>query len=155
MCVSMESIRDMALTAFLGLAVFWDLAERRIPNALVGVFASAGVALALALDGGGGQARAVLGFGAGLGLLLLPFAWGVVGAGDAKFFGAVGAFVGPELAFRAFVLGTALGLPFALLAIWRARSAGATRPATLPYAVPLALGTLAALGLEWAGVPFL
>jgi prepilin peptidase CpaA len=94
----------------------------------------------------------LLGFAVGIGCLVIPFACGFVGAGDAKLLGAVGAFVGPQLALRAFVAGTCIGFPLALLAVVQARIAGAARPAALPYAVPLALGTLVALGLEWAGI---
>jgi len=164
----MDCVHTTALTSFLGLAVAWDLAERRIPNRLVGGYALAALGLAFATAGVAGLARAAGGFAGGLGLLLVPFALGFVGAGDAKFFAAVGAFLGPWLTLRAFLFGTALGAPLALAAEWRARGtlgafvalqssawgcsrrpdAAGARTA-LPYAVPLALGTLTALALDW------
>lgn len=171
----MDSARDIAFTTFLGLAVFWDLAERRIPNELVLAAAAAAIALAWAIAGPMGALWSVGGLAAGLGVLLVPFATGLVGGGDAKFFAAVGAFLGPALALRAFLLGTALGVPIALVAMWRAGRpimpvlgmvAGGVHPATLgtspegrpvfvPYAVPLAVGALVALALERAGaLPF-
>ena len=169
----MDSLRDMLLATFLISAVLWDLAERRIPNLLVAVFAVAGLVTATVADGGDGALRAVAGLATGLGLLFLPFASGFVGGGDAKFFAAVGAFLGPSLVFRAFLFGTALGMPLALFALCRARgglgplsgflaSAGVptrvdpeARPVSIPYAVPLALGAFLALALVRAGaIPF-
>jgi prepilin peptidase CpaA len=162
----MDWIHTTALASFLGLAALWDVRERRIPNPLVGTYAA--VALGFAVAGGGtaGAARAAGGLAAGLGLLFVPFALGVVGAGDAKFLGAVGAFVGPQLVLLAFLYGTAIGALLALPAVWRVRhtlavagcfgrGGGApgsgTAAASIPYAVPLALGTLAAVACERHG----
>jgi prepilin peptidase CpaA len=171
----MESVHDIAFLIFLGLAVYWDLAERRIPNQLVLVAAGVAVVLACAVAGPTGAVRSLAGLLVGLGVLLVPFASGLVGGGDAKFFAAVGAFLGPALALRAFLFGTAFGVPLAMVAMWRAGRpllpvlsmvAGGTHPGALtglsaqrsvlvPYAVPLALGALAALALERAGaLPF-
>jgi prepilin peptidase CpaA len=171
----MDSVRDITLMTFLGLAVFWDLAERRIPNELVLVAALAAIVVAWSVAGPMGVAWSLVGLAAGLGVLLVPFATGLVGGGDAKFFAAVGAFLGPALTLRAFLFGTAFGVPLALVAMWRAGRpiipvlgmvAGGVHPGTLgaspegrtvfvPYAVPLALGALVALALERAGaLPF-
>ena len=81
---------------------------------------------------------------------------GFVGAGDAKFFGAVGAFLGPPLTLRAFLVGTTFGGLAAVPALWRRYGRRANREndgsheglgtrvtlpeESLPYAVPLALG---------------
>jgi prepilin peptidase CpaA len=171
----MDAVRDVAFTTFLGLAVFWDLAERRIPNLLVLAAALTALVLAWGIGGPVGAVWSLAGFAGGLGVLLVPFATGLVGGGDAKFFAAVGAFLGPSLMLRAFLFGTALGVPLALAAMWRAGQpllpllpmmagglppvglAGAPngRKVLVPYAVPLALGALAALALERAGaLPF-
>jgi len=171
----MDALRDVALTTFLGLAVFWDLAERRIPNLLVLAATLTALVLAWSIGGPVGALWSLAGLGCGLGVLLVPFASGLVGGGDAKFLAAVGAFLGPSLTLRAFLFGTALGAPLALAAMWRAGQpllpllpvvAGGPRPVELtaapdgrkimvPYAVPLALGALAALALERAGaLPF-
>jgi prepilin peptidase CpaA len=149
----MACLPTTVLVTFLGLAAASDVRQRRIPNWLLGAFALAALGLGAAAGGAGGLGRAAAGCVTGLALLLAPFAAGVVGAGDAKFLSAVGAFLGPRLTVWAFLFGTALGAPVALVALWstRRRPGGGSR-AAVPYAVPLALGTVAALACEWAGV---
>jgi prepilin peptidase CpaA len=163
----MDSVRDVIFLSFLTAAVLWDLAQRRIPNELVLAAALGAIILAWAIGGPADAGWSVVGMGCGLGVLLVPFATGLVGGGDAKFFAAVGAFLGPALTLRAFLIGTALGVPLALVAM---RKAG--RPILpvvgmvtggvpgglsvyLPYAVPLAIGALVALALARANaLPF-
>jgi prepilin peptidase CpaA len=150
----MDPLRAATLSSFLALAIARDLAERRIPNRLVGVYAI--VALVLGTAGPPGPVAAVGGLATGLGLLLLPFAVGAVGAGDVKFFAVVGAFLGPARTLDALLLGMVLGglfcIPILVRRHWGDPSA---RSATVPYAVPLALGTLAAIGCEFAHIPVL
>ena len=163
----MDAVRDLALMTFLGLAVFWDLTERRIPNVLVLVATLTAIVLACAIGGPVAALWSLAGFAGGLGLLLVPFASGLVGGGDAKFLAAVGAFLGPSLMLRAFLFGTALGVPLAILAMLRAgqpvhsllpmlaggppspdvAAPSAGRKVMIPYAVPLALGAFVALVL--------
>jgi prepilin peptidase CpaA len=171
----MDSVRDVIFLSFLTAAVLWDLAQRRIPNELVLAGALAAIILAWAIGGPADAGWSVLGMACGLAVLLVPFATGLVGGGDAKFFAAVGAFLGPALTLRAFLFGTALGVPLALVAMRKAGRpvlpvvgmvAGGVHPATLgaapggravylPYAVPLAIGALVALALARAGaLPF-
>jgi prepilin peptidase CpaA len=145
----MDCLPTTVLASFLALAVAWDLRQRRIPNGLVIAYGMLGLALATG-NGVGGVGRAAIGAVEGLALLGIPFALGFVGGGDAKFFAAVGAYLGPGLTPWAFLFGTALGAPIAALVWWRApRTAGLQG---VPYAVPLALGTVAALACDWAGV---
>jgi prepilin peptidase CpaA len=74
----------------------YDFRQRRVPNWLV----LAGAAVALAALAFGVQpfgiewTSALLGAGAGFGLLLLFYAFGLMGAGDVKFAGALGLWVG-------------------------------------------------------------
>lgn len=149
----MDYLPTTILSSFLGLAVAWDVWQRRIPNGLVLVYGTLGLGLAAA-GGLQGLGRAAAGASEGLALLCIPFALGFVGGGDAKFFAAVGAYLGPWLTLWAFLFGTALGAPIAAVVLWRAPRGGGhggTRPG-LPYAVPLALGTIATLACDWAGV---
>jgi prepilin peptidase CpaA len=156
------------LAAYLGLAAAWDVYDRRIPNRLVGVFTIAALCFAVAGDGAAGLCWAAGGFGVGFGALFVPVALGYIGAGDAKFFGAVGTFLGPQLTAWALLYGTAFGAFAAIPALCRARaprtgvpvpaqlpnspaSAPALAPdraASVPYAVPLALGAVTALALR-------
>ncbi len=156
-----------ALSAVVLVAVWWDLKERRVPNALT----VTGLALALGLRALSGLDPLLAGLqGAGLGLLLgLPLVvLGGLGGGDAKLMAAVGAFLGPgqllwALAVTAIVGGVmALVLAFHRGAVREAlldAGALAARPLgvaperprrtihtpgviTIPYAVPIAIGAL-------------
>jgi Flp pilus assembly protein protease CpaA len=148
----MDPTRTTVLAIFLGLAAAWDILERRIPNTLV--VAGTVVAFALSADSLRGLAVTAEGFALGLGLLLGPFALGWLGAGDAKFFAVVGAFVGPRLALDALLLGIAWGGLFSAIILWRRRFRRvAGQSGTVPYAVPLGLGAIAALACQWANVP--
>ena len=168
-------IQTTTLAAFLGLATASDFRERRVPNRLVAAFTMAALGLGGISDGISGLCWAGGGFAVGLGLLLVPFAMGFVGAGDAKFFGAVGGFLGPRLTLYAFLFGTALGTVAAILTLRRARGdhfglaewthaqhgapsgapRGTAEAPTVPYAVPLGLGAVTAVALDWAGLVLL
>ncbi len=156
-----------ALAAVVLVAVWWDLKERRVPNALT----VTGLTLALGLRALGGIDPLVSGLqGAGLALVLgLPLvALGGLGGGDAKLMAAVGAFLGPgqlllALAVTAIVGGImALVLAFhrgAVQEVFLDAAAVAARPLglapdrprrtirspnaiTIPYAVAIAIGAL-------------
>ena len=152
----MASLQTLSLLLFLGLAATWDVRTRCVPNWLVAAFGTLAFVLAAGSCGLGGLQQAGLGSAVGLGSLLLPFALGFVGAGDVKFMGTAGAFLGAEGVVYAFLLGSVLGAPMALAALRRAR-----RPAApagpppgvgtgqfIPYALPLALGCAAAVALH-------
>jgi prepilin peptidase CpaA len=141
-------------SSFLCLCVAWDVLERRIPNQLLLVYVL--FAFFLAARSWATLGAATVGACVGLGLLFLPFALGFVGAGDAKFFAVVGAFLGPSRTLQALVLGMAAGGFFALPLLYcRHMGLVAGKKATLPYALPLSLGALAALVCEWRGISIL
>lgn len=156
-----------ALAAVVLTAVWWDLKERRVPNALT--LTGLGMALGLrALSGMDPVVSGLLGAGLGLALGLPLVALGGLGGGDAKLMAAVGAFLGPiqllwALAITAIVGGImALVLAFHRGAVQDAfldAGALAARPLglapdrprrtirtpgaiTIPYAVPIAIGAL-------------
>lgn len=82
------------LVLLLLLATAVDLRERRIPNKLV----ASGIILALAFHiiapQGQGVVFALSGLGAGMALFLPMYAMRVMGAGDVKLMGMIGAFLG-------------------------------------------------------------
>jgi prepilin peptidase CpaA len=161
------------LLAFLALVAACDVRTRRIPNALSLPAILAGLAINGALAGAPGLLASAAGLLTATALLFVPFALGGIGGGDVKMMGAVGAFVGPRLVLAAMACGMILGGIVMVGVLARRgllgeklmgtfvmlRSAVVTRsiaplraPATdpgaiaLPYSVPLALGTVAALG---------
>jgi prepilin peptidase CpaA len=85
------------LPALLAIAAGWtDYRSRRIPNWLTVPGLLVGIATNSWLHGWPGTKDSLLGAGLGL-ALLFPFVWiKAVGAGDWKFVGALGAFLGPQ-----------------------------------------------------------
>ena len=160
----------------LGVAVYWDLRVRRIPNSVTMTGLILAFAMSLILKDLAITASLA---GAGLALILsFPlFALGGIGAGDAKFFTAVGAFVGPIGVLAVIIYGGLVGgalalgdaarrgvllplllntknMAFHLLTFGRyvERVTLATPGAqTLPYGVAIAIGGLAAWFLPLPG----
>ena len=92
----MLTLFDLAIIAVISLAAFFDMEWRRIPNWLI-LF---GLCVALGLNGLRGMNefyQSMTGIGVGIGVLFVPFAFRWIGAGDVKFLGVMGAFVGPYL----------------------------------------------------------
>lgn len=79
------------------LAGSLDLRSRRIPNWLTVPGFFAGIALHTVLSGWRGTLLALEGAGLALAILLIPVLMRLLGAGDWKLMGAVGAFVGPMM----------------------------------------------------------
>lgn len=138
---------EIILLCLVCQAAASDLAWRRVPNVLV----LAGLLLALALHWRLGGGNALLGqalAGAGVGLLLfLPmYALGGMAAGDVKLMAMAGSFVGPAQALQLGALSALAGGVLALcwLAVARARGTVADG---MPYAVAIALGTIATIAL--------
>jgi len=113
----------------LGAAVFTDVRTRRIPNWLTGAIAGAAFGLAF----GGGPVtpmRALLGLVVGLVLMLPGHVIGATGAGDVKLMAAVGAVVGPDVIFRAFLYSAVAGGVLAVVVAVRRGRLGTTLKAT-------------------------
>jgi len=100
-CSKHLNILDIAIVSCSGLSAFFDLRVRRIPNWLIVAGAVSGFAIH-AFNGWEGFLQSLLGFVIGVGVLILPFAMGWIGAGDAKFFGVTGALLGVLLLPRVF-----------------------------------------------------
>jgi len=157
---------------FVALCMATDLHSRRIPNVLTGLGILTGVALNALYFGGDGLVASGAGFAAGLAVLLVPFALGGIGGGDVKMMAAVGALLGPRVTVDALLAGLILG--GIVMAVHLARlgrlsetvrtvgtmvaasalggsleplrvSDSAPGTITLPYSIPLGLGTFLAL----------
>jgi prepilin peptidase CpaA len=86
------------------VAALMDWRTRRIPNWLTVSGVVAGTTLHAALAGWHGALFALEGAGLALALLLPPVLMRLIGAGDWKLMGAVGAFLGPVLVLFVFLL---------------------------------------------------
>jgi len=172
----MPRVTLATLFVFLGSSVMFDISVRRIPNGLSGPGILVGLILNAAHSGTSGILASLAGVGVTIGILIWPFATGGIGGGDVKMMGAVGAFVGPRLAVMGLVIGMIIGgvimsVHLARLGQLRNKLAslmtmirvalltrsvqplivrGANEAViALPYSVPLAMGTVIALGLAW------
>lgn len=158
-----------ACLLWLLLIAAYDFRQRRVPNWLV----AAGSALALAsLAWGTGPlgrdwADALLGAAVGFGSLLLFYAFGLMGAGDVKFAGALGLWVGLWALLPIWVIGSCLAGLHAVLWLLLQRwpvfprlslmlfgsppstdgASSPTRARFIPYAAYLALA--AAVWMVW------
>jgi prepilin peptidase CpaA len=84
---------DAIILLVSGLAAFFDLKLRRIPNWLIASGLICGIVLNY-FHGDGRWLQSIYGFLVGVAVLVLPFAFGWIGAGDVKFFGVVGSLLG-------------------------------------------------------------
>jgi prepilin peptidase CpaA len=111
------------LPALFALAAGWtDWRSRRIPNWLTVAGLLLGIAANSWLRGWPGAKDSLLGAALGL-ALLLPFVLiRSLGAGDWKFAGALGAFLGPQNLMTVLLLGILVnGLMAVIMVIWKKR----------------------------------
>src|SRR5512135_1678390 len=94
----------IVLTAALVVAVIFDLRYQKIPNWLTLLTFILAVLYHSITHGLSGFLFAVEGGVVGIFVLLLPYIMGGMGAGDAKFMGAIGGLLGPKGIFVAFLL---------------------------------------------------
>ena len=111
----MELVLAIPLSTIVILAAIQDLRVHKIPNVLT--YPTIGLALLYhsVANGLDGFIMSAVGLALGIGLLIVPYAMGGMGAGDAKLMGAVGAVVGPRGVFIAFLLTAIIGGAYALL----------------------------------------
>lgn len=159
------------LAALLIPAVITDVRDRRIPNVLTLPFWVIGIAVHGLLEGLPGLKEAGLGWLILLAMTLPFWLLGWMGAGDVKLMAAVGALVGADQALAVLLAVVLTGLVMAVIQLIRhglllhslqrfiaifGFSLAAGRPTyieperrerglILPYAIPIAVGTLIAL----------
>ena len=151
---------SVILFFFISIAVATDVVRHRIPNLLVVIMLSCGIMLGASLLQTTGVAAALLGALVGF-LMLIPFyLLGGMGAGDVKLLAAIGSFLGPWGALVAGVVTLMAGGILGLVAIlWRnalpvlmvrfspilRSTPERERGLALPYAIPIAVGTISAV----------
>ena len=163
----------VALIVAVACAVF-DWRSRRIPNALTMPALAAGLLIHWFIGGWAGLSFSAKGLALGAGLLVIPYYLGGMGAGDVKLMGAMGALLGWRLALAALFYTAVAGGLLAVVTTLKARAFGRSlarsgsllgvllankrlpsadrlegRSLTIPYAVPIALGTAAAILVKW------
>lgn len=173
---SMSATWGAAFVLLLLVACITDVRSRRIPNALVATLLVVGVAYsASAYSLWEGLLRSTAGIGVGFAIWIGFHVVGVIGAGDVKFFSAVGAWLGVGATWRAAVFAALAGgvlaafylvrqrrLAPAVRGIWLAAASGslavarvadddaARRHRSVPYGVAMAAGALVAAW--WPGL---
>jgi prepilin peptidase CpaA len=160
---------------FLVICCITDFRTGRIPNAVSTSAVVVGALLNWYLLGLLGLVNSIVGLFLMLALLLGPFAMGGIGGGDVKMMGAVGSLTGPRLACLSLMAGLLIGgavMVLHLARIGRLRekarstyrmfavalltrsleplriSGQGAETVSLPYSVPLAVGTLCALAVN-------
>tara|TARA_B100000530_G_scaffold323080_1_gene258620 strand:- start:432 stop:824 length:393 start_codon:yes stop_codon:yes gene_type:complete len=124
----------------VGIAAFWDVRTRRIPNRLIVV----GLLLSMLWAGmTNNWLHALAGIGVALGIGIIPFALRILGGGDVKALMVVGGFVGVTGVAKV-ALWSAAGCGLFSAIYWaslRFRTVQTTPK--LPVAAPLAIATWA------------
>jgi prepilin peptidase CpaA len=119
-----DALAIAAIAGGGGTGAVVDCLTRRLPNGLTLSVAALGFALAASGIGGVSVGQAAAGLGLGLALMLPGHLIGATGAGDVKFFAALGTLLGPSRIGMAFLY-TAIagGLLAVIVSIQRRRLA--------------------------------
>ena len=162
-----QAAANASVIVFVCAAAWFDFRTHRIPNRLT----VAGLAVALILRAPLGLAallEGLAGLALALAISLVLYAVRAIGGGDVKLLAGVGAFLGSSQALGALGLIAVLGAGFAVLSVirrgllpllifntmdlvksWRSlgrsgqiRKLESPAALTIPYAIPIALGTL-------------
>ena len=161
---SMPDLIAVSVLVTVGIAMVMDVQTRRIPNTLTLSAVALGVMVNIANDGAQGLLQSLAGLALAVAMFALPVAMRVLGAGDLKLMAAIGAIGGPVFAFWNVLLTAVVGGLLALIVLIARRQLipvvtgmlldaytrqmpQATSGIRLPYAVPIAIGTLTAMAV--------
>jgi len=162
-----QAAASVLVSIMVCTAAWWDLKEGRLPNAITVTGLAAAFILRAPL-GVESLLQGVGGFALAFGVSVVLYALRAIGGGDVKLLAAVGAFLGSAEIMGALGLIAVLGAGYALLSVtWRGLlplllyntielvkgwltlgRAGAIRKLespnalSIPYGIPIALGTL-------------
>jgi prepilin peptidase CpaA len=167
----MFSSQNVAIASiFFPVAIaiaYMDVRYRRIPNRLVLVILIGGVTLNTFFGGWQGLAASLGGLAIAFGAMFFLHLFGTMGAGDVKFFAAIGSVIGISLVPKTFLMVAISGGLLALCKMIYARRVSTTvfgvirffygllpgqtvprfevptdRNYTLPYALPICIGSV-------------
>lgn len=107
----------LLLLTILSTSAIIDIRTQKIPNLIT--FPAVIIALLYHFftNGVDGLIFSALGLATGIGLLIIPYMLGIMGAGDAKLMGAVGAILGSKSVFVVFLLTALVGGIYAVILI--------------------------------------
>jgi prepilin peptidase CpaA len=159
---TIDPVLQVLILVVVAIAVVTDIRRRRIYNVLTFPAMALGIVLNSFLNGGTGLVFSVMGLVLGVAIFLLPVAAGGRGAGDLKLLAAVGALGGPVFIFWCALFTSMIGGVFAIavllakrrfttvaggmiLNLYTQQSPRMDSNIRLPYAIPIALGAVAAL----------
>lgn len=129
------------LIPILCIASMVDCLKRKIPNILLLPSFLAGLLLNTVTLGWEGLVICLSGALAGFSLLIVPYLLGGIGAGDVKLLMVIGCFGGLRFVICAFILGAILGGMISA-GISLRNYLNSTRISSIPYGIPLSLGTI-------------
>ncbi|MFL5761828.1 MAG: prepilin peptidase [Thermomicrobiales bacterium] len=158
----LNPVLQVLILVVVSIAVVTDIRRRRIYNVLTFPTMALGIVLNTALHGGAGLLLSVMGLLLGATIFFIPVAAGGRGAGDLKLLAAVGALGGPVFVFWCAIFTSMVGGLFAVavllykrrlvsvaggmaLDLYTQQAPRMNSNIRLPYAIPIALGAVAAL----------
>jgi prepilin peptidase CpaA len=144
----MDNLTCVSLPVFALVAGLLDYRSRRIPNWLTVSAALAAFCLS-AISGSSHLIASIQGFAAALGVGFVLFFLRTLGAGDAKFMAAIGAWAGLSRLPMAFLAMLGVGALAALAWSWRKKVLRATLASTATMVGGALNGTSA--GTPWVG----
>jgi prepilin peptidase CpaA len=107
----------LLLLLILGISAIIDFRTQKIPNLITLPSIIIALLYYFIANGVDGLIFSTLGLAIGIGLLIIPYGLGIMGAGDAKLMGAVGAILGSKGVFVAFLISALVGGIYALIII--------------------------------------
>lgn len=110
----LKYINNLMLIILLIMAASFDVKKNKIPNFLTFPLIIMGLVLNIIMDGFSGLIFSLNGFAFGLAIFFIPFAMGLMGAGDVKLMAAVGSFMGFKFTVMSTLYTAAAGLIVAI-----------------------------------------
>lgn len=115
----MDILIIIMLGAALTVATVTDLKSQRIYNWLTFPLMFSGLVAHTVFNGLDGLALSGGGFALGLGVMVVPFIFGLMGAGDVKLMAGIGAWLGAQATFTAFLFTCLAGGAYAIVIMLR------------------------------------
>src|SRR5215831_13488588 len=140
MLVSREIMILFFLAPLSAVTIYYDVRYRRIPNVLVALTLTGGVAINTSFGGWQGTLGSIQGLGLAFVPMFLIHMVGAMGAGDVKLTGAVGAVLGVGLVPTALIVIIMLGASLAVYTMLRSRTVFSTLHGVLRIFVGLLPG---------------